>query len=98
MKKNLKCLACGNCCKYMLLTPAVSYDGAKEWLKYHEVDLVKSPTREWSALRLSIPCRMLSKDGKCLIYDKRPDTCKVFPVGLIPEWPRYEDAKDKLEK
>jgi Fe-S-cluster containining protein len=44
------------------------------------------------------PCRHLSKDNKCLIYEERPACCRNWACGARTEeemLERYQDAIDR---
>jgi len=72
---NLACQKCkGACCESMVLDlrKHMTTDVLK-WYQYHG-DLTAQ------GVRLHTPCSKL-KDGKCGIYEGRPEMCKRFPIG-----------------
>jgi hypothetical protein len=81
---------CGSCCKFMLLDVA-GVKGAEDWFGYHGGKIVDGK------LRLDIPCDKLV-DSKCSIYEQRPQACKDFVPGSIPECPLYKEGKKMGEE
>lgn len=67
------CELCKGACCESIIAP-VGGGPNSVWFRYHGepvgVDRVE----------LNCSCRML-KDGRCSVYDQRPDTCKAFIVG-----------------
>jgi len=50
---------------------------------------------KWGIDTLIKPCMLLSEDGKCMFYDSRPLSCRIY--GLWPE-ESYTERVDKFEK
>lgn len=88
-----KCGRCGECCTSMLgkkFGPAITpYE--KEVLaklaEYHHVPFnIRPLTLDWKG-QVSLwqfaedRCSFLSKIGRCLIYDRRPLFCKMYPLN-----------------
>lgn len=80
-----ECRQCGECCRYIKFEFDVpTKDGldAARWISFHRnceaiIDNGKAKIKVWS------PCRHLVYDRKtsmynCLIYEKRPDLCKMY--------------------
>ncbi|MGE8410551.1 MAG: YkgJ family cysteine cluster protein [Pseudomonas sp.] len=40
------------------------------------------------------PCRNLDADLRCLIYERRPLVCRIYPMEINPHIPLRPDAKD----
>jgi len=95
--EKVECKQCGKCCKFMIVAPSIPYDDHKEWLEFHGITLVESFNTPWPALRFEIPCKHLDENGKCKIYNERPKSCKVFPVGKVKECPEY-GKRQKIEE
>lgn len=66
------CELCKGACCESIVVPVAGDVGI--WLRYHGEPL--GPDR----VELNCACRML-KDGRCTVYDHRPENCKAFPVG-----------------
>jgi len=50
---------------------------------------------KWGMDTLVKPCMLLSEEGKCIFYESRPLSCRLY--GLWPE-DSYKDRVDKFEK
>ncbi len=72
---NPTCAQCGGaCCWGVMIDPFRGFSGDEQrWLKLHGF---KKPDR----IKLDKACEMLN-DGKCSIYETRPNVCKRFVVG-----------------
>jgi Fe-S-cluster containining protein len=73
------CEKCGWCCKNC--DPIIVTQ--KEVLRMGSTKnfrlLVTDGEKDMYAIKL--PCNYLLKDNTCSIYKKRPDSCKIFPIG-----------------
>ena len=82
VKKNIDCLACGNCCRKLL--PVISNEdiGRLETeFGITDIDIIEKYMQkdEEGELRLKgKPCIFL-KDNACQIYKSRPNDCRSFP-------------------
>jgi hypothetical protein len=65
------CGDCCWCCQNIFIPYPDMTDDVKMWIEYH--DLVV----ENQSVKLEIPCSKL-KNGKCSVYEKRPDVCRKF--------------------
>lgn len=71
---NPACSLCkGACCESIILPLKMGDLDADRWLRYHAEEL----DRGWM---FDVKCSKL-KNGKCSIYDTRPNLCAVFVVG-----------------
>lgn len=68
--------------KIRLICTSVEYFFRNEFEKWEMDTLVK-------------PCMLLSEEGKCIFYDSRPLSCRMY--GLWPE-DSYKERVDKFEK
>ncbi len=50
---------------------------------------------KWGMQTLIKPCMLLSEEGKCMFYESRPLSCRMY--GLWPE-ESYKERVDKFEK
>jgi len=73
------CTACGFCCTYLefrVKNPR-NAEGDVFWLESHPGASVEEmpygPT-----VRIQTACVHLSEDGKCRVYEERPDICRSF--------------------
>jgi Fe-S-cluster containining protein len=70
-KLNPKCLNCGGaCCKGIVLEPTPE---SWAWFSLHGEP-------EGKKVYISCPCKNL-ENGKCLIYETRPEACILYEVG-----------------
>ena len=85
MELSEKCLECGICCKYPLILPSERKAISKS-LGLFRRRLLK---RQGPFYRIeSDPCPFLKRSGskrECEIYEKRPLSCRIFPLVIIPE-------------
>ncbi|WP_166366997.1 YkgJ family cysteine cluster protein [Pseudomonas akapageensis] len=55
-------------------------------------------TRAWLAVTFAAynagPCRNLSADNKCAIYERRPLVCRIYPMEINPHIPLRPELKD----
>ena len=75
-----KCKQCGKCCNYMY-----SYDTYSESEFRFMQFLFPSYKRFYIKGKddngnLIFACKLVTKDGKCSVYDKRLEMCKRYPV------------------
>lgn len=84
-----ECLKCGACCKFVLLPNPSGKD--VEWFGYHGMEASAR------GVKIDVPCQMLGEDGKCSIYEQRPENCKEFVPGSIPECPLYKGEEKKMQ-
>lgn len=81
-EKEIRCTACGDCCKYICLrvpppnNPAHARDLL--WATYHELVLeVDEHDGSWWVL-VANRCDNLTADRLCAVYPSRPLTCRDF--------------------
>lgn len=63
----------GACCESIILPISFKDKDAQRWLDLHG-------ERSEMGIRLDCKCKALV-DGRCSIYDDRPEVCRVFEVG-----------------
>jgi len=81
--RRIDCCACANCCS--VISPQLSHNDIRRLAQHLSIDKTQL-IREY--LRLSkqrsryefqhTPCRFLH-DGRCSVYEARPDDCRSFP-------------------
>ena len=64
---------------------------AKDWLD------IRGIKAESGVLKVAMRCPMLTEDNKCKIQDNKPEVCKNFVPGSIPECPLYKKEEKKME-
>ena len=65
----------GACCRGLLIDADVpTFVRDLDWWKYHG-------TQTALGTMLHCQCSKLGTDGKCTVYETRPDTCRTFTVG-----------------
>ena len=77
--KEYKCKKqCGNCCKeFYLPLGKEKRDDEFNWIEVHEKCSVVYRHGIYF-LKLDLKCSNLSDDGKCNIYDNRPNICREY--------------------
>ena len=84
-----KCKMCGSCCSYLTIGSINSDSSYAEpdtvkFLEYHGVQIVDNPVvKGTKTLKVPVKCNNLLPNGKCGIYESRPDVCKNFPPGGV---------------
>lgn len=80
------CQECsGECCK-MLATAIDKPETPEEfedikWYLYHKKTRVLIDKEDDWYVEFKTPCKMLTKDGNCKIYQKRPPVCREYSPG-----------------
>jgi Fe-S-cluster containining protein len=95
------CLSPGACCKRMTITGAdlhtpISREKAEHILLAYNLPFI--PAHQKASGIWQFSCIQLQKDGRCGIYEDRPQLCKDFVAGSDPlcvhHW-RNEDEPNK---
>lgn len=69
------CFLCqGACCESIVFDEKQLSPDHKTWLLLHG-------KQKEGMIELDCKCKKLGKDGKCTIYENRPDMCRVFSLG-----------------
>ena len=75
----MKCDVCaGACCEEFIMPDNGSRDDASRWFALHGSSKVLA-----GYLVFECRCTRLSVDGRCSIYDTRPDICRRYMRGGI---------------
>jgi len=73
------CNGCSECCKYIIIEinePETIQDIDKlMWYLHHNTVIYVDMNNNWM-LELKTPCKHLSGNGLCMIYDERPQICR----------------------
>ena len=78
------CTRCSNCCRKLRPAPTdEDIDRVANYLHQTREKFIKD-FLEWDEGQhqywiRSTPCPLLGDDGKCTVYDVRPQTCKEYP-------------------
>ena len=64
----------GSCCRDVLLPVGDVSPAVREWME------TRGPIID-GLWRIPARCKYLSEDGKCIIYDTRPEACRTYEVG-----------------
>lgn len=73
-----KCSNCGECCSNLLPISSFEIDRIKRYMKKHNIpEQRKMAPVSGPTLDLTCPFRS-EKERKCLIYEVRPEICRVF--------------------
>lgn len=95
-----KCLRCGSCCTYLtigVINPDSRYEEPDviKFLEYHGVTVIDNPIVPGTkTLHVPVKCLKLLPDGKCEIYETRPNVCRNFLPGVIPECKAREEENE----
>lgn len=88
MVENGGCIACGKCCEYVQFQVFDDSFDYERWLNLRGFELVRDGTRLWA--RIELPCILLTEDGKCAMWDKRPLVCQNWfcadAQSRDPDW------------
>ena len=69
LSKKMKCLECAECCRLLKVSVALD-EKLSEWFSAHFGREIKQVS-----FRIRHDCIQL-KEGRCMIYDGRPEVCK----------------------
>jgi len=81
-KKSNPCVECGAlCCRYLTVKinpPRHRADRDEHrWFLMHEGIEIRIEARQWYMI-VYTPCRNLTEENLCRIYDERPDLCRDY--------------------
>jgi Fe-S-cluster containining protein len=87
--------ACGECCKWLIFPEIKEWDtpDIKAWMGARDIKI-----RENGSLKIFAPCPKLTEDGKCSINEQKPQVCKDFEPGSIPECPLFEKGGKGMKR
>ena len=72
------------CCKYIAVeidTPETEDDFENiKWYLYHDNVIVYQDWEDSWLVEFRTPCKYLSEENKCQVYDKRPKICKDHDI------------------
>jgi uncharacterized protein len=75
------CMRCNaKCCRYFMLeidTPTCKsdFENIRWYLCHHNSSIYAEKGNKWF-LHIESACRFLNEDGRCGVYDKRPQICR----------------------
>lgn len=74
------CTHCTACCSYLRLqvSPAYKEEDVRRWIELHGIRLKEMNGGLFAYIPM--PCSAL-KDGRCSIYEERPDVCRSWPTS-----------------
>ena len=79
-KEKITCENCnGACCQGLLM--AYADESAVELLELRGLRCFQARAHDHGYEVFSPPCRFLNPEGKCSVYEMRPEGCKLYPVG-----------------
>lgn len=86
-----ECNGCAACCRFLILqvNPAYLEEDRRRWIEMHGIRLFERDGGAWASI--SAQCNHLTEEGKCGIYEERPQGCRDFPtvqhdIDLVNEW------------
>ena len=76
----MTCETCGGaCCRFVVVLVGDMTPDQRRWAEMRgPLRQVRDGVWEWE---LPVACPQLTADGRCGIYEARPDVCKGFKVG-----------------
>lgn len=85
----MKCSECrGACCEEVIIprcAVTMPDDDAVRWFElrgeYAPLELLEGIELPEAGLRLEVPCTKLTEDGRCGIYEERPNVCAAYEAG-----------------
>jgi Fe-S-cluster containining protein len=81
------CTECGNkCCQYIMIDwdeplDEEDFDDLR-WFITHRGATIHVDEGDW-CVEFKMPCEKLGDDGKCTIYEKRPQMCRQYADDMI---------------
>jgi len=75
------CISCNaKCCRYFMLeidAPACKsdFENIRWYLCHHDTTIYVEKGNKWF-LHILSPCRYLTNDGRCGVYENRPEICR----------------------
>lgn len=75
----MNCKTCGACCLYLQIPISELTEDLKKWLLLHENIGITTLTGETNLVIFN-KCKNF-KDGLCIDYANRPNTCREFKIG-----------------
>ncbi len=73
------CKKCGNCCRDTI--PLISDSEIEVWTKNNDVEILNNiePYMRWHTFKKKNNACTFFDGEKCLIHDKKPESCRLFP-------------------
>jgi Fe-S-cluster containining protein len=75
------CISCNaKCCRYFMLeidapTRKSDFENIRWYLCHHDTTIYVEKGNKWY-LHILSPCRYLTNDGRCSVYETRPEICR----------------------
>lgn len=104
-KKDFKCIMCGNCCRFSIIT--LTDEDIKRIEDAGQKDFIENVSLSEKKLRRVNGRCLFNKDDKCGIYESRPNVCRNFPfqsyfgIPYLRDWsccPGIDEFKRKMGK
>jgi len=85
MKKDWKsfCKGCGECCGPVPINKEIFEKNKDKIEDFDSLQILVNDEDYWIACRSDLTCSFYNKKKGCLIYEDRPNVCKLY--GNIPE-------------
>lgn len=91
--QQVKCKECRECCEYVEYPVSMLSVEVVEYFLWRGETFYIDPKSGVFSIRSYKPCQHLGPDG-CLIYDTRPETCRVYMCDHKDKG--IKDAKDRI--
>ncbi|MBD3261876.1 MAG: YkgJ family cysteine cluster protein [Candidatus Altiarchaeales archaeon] len=91
-----RCVGCTRCCRHVTLEidapeDEEDFENIRWYLLHQNVSVFKSDD-EWY-VEFHTPCRMLSEDGGCRVYEQRPKICSDYDPSECELNGQYWDVR-----
>lgn len=82
-KMSGNCIKCGTCCTNpSIVVPFENKEDAR-FFSYFGIVISQNGEKYYSKISLQSTCRHYDAEEGCMIYEKRPETCKIYPTNNI---------------
>ena len=69
---------CGTCCRYVFINDFMLGKSDEVKRRIRQLNKFRGIKEFGSCIAIPCKCKHLSEDNKCMIYERRPLTCRLF--------------------
>lgn len=73
----MPCSGCTDCCRSFVIAMPMDADMAR-FYAYHGLSVRRQTPDVMHLCFSDVPCRHLTEDGRCAIYERRPSICRRY--------------------